>query len=216
MVPFIGGTKLSQHLNETTTSKSIKPVICQRACISALKGPFPMEEVERTICWSGGNTSWPQSNHNNVNQLLVHQESTMTHSSYEVWSIKNKETIHKVMASFQLTSLTLCCVFTVGAETELGCPHNTLTMTVQWQCFHRGLLLSLIYIPLPGGLDRVGVTYICNIRINDLSFHDGLKTITKMDIGQSPKMMINCTWITHCIYLEKFPVFFQNSIYISI
>lgn len=91
----------------------------------------------------------------------------MTHSSYEVWSIKNKETIHKVMASFQLTSLTPCCVFTVGAETELGCPHDTLTMSVRSNdsVFTGGLqgLLSLIYIPLPGGLDRVGVTHICNI-----------------------------------------------------
>lgn len=43
-------------------------------------------------------------------------------------------------------------------------------------------LLSLIYIPLPGG---AGVINIGNIRINDLSFHDGLKRITEMDTGQS-------------------------------
>lgn len=46
-------------------------------------------------------------------------------------------------------------------------------------------LLSLIYILLPGGLGRVGVINICNIRINDLSFYDGLKTITELDTGQS-------------------------------
>lgn len=52
------------------------------------------------------------------------------------------------------------------------------------RAFSQGLL-SLIYIPLPGGLGRVGVINICNVRINDLSLYDGLETITEMETGQS-------------------------------
>lgn len=101
-----------------------------------------MKKVDRAICWSGSNTSWPWINHNNVNQLLVYQELTMTPSSEQGWSIKNRETTwsHDMFLSVQQHAdgdLTPCCVFTVGAETPLGCPRNTLKMNVQWECFHR-------------------------------------------------------------------------------
>lgn len=120
----------------------------------------------------------------------------MTPSSEQGWSIENKETVHEVMTRFlslqqhpDLTSPTSCCVFTVGVETQLGFPRNTLKTNVQsdvkvFTACSQGLP-SLIYIPLPGGLGRAGAIHISRIGINDLSFHDGVKTITKMDISQS-------------------------------
>lgn len=39
--------------------------------------------------------------------------------------------------------------------------------------------------PAPSGFDRVRDIDISNIRINDLSIHDGLKIITVTDTGQN-------------------------------
>lgn len=65
-------------------------------------------------------------------------------------------------------------------------------------------LLSLIYVLFPGGLNRAGVINISNIRINDLSVHDGLKTITKTDTSQSRTHKTQSALLCVCkIYIHK-------------
>lgn len=65
----------------------------------------------------------------------------MTPSSEKCWSVENKETVHEVMTRFlsvqqhpDPTSLTPCCVFTVGVETQLGFPRNTLKNECTERC----------------------------------------------------------------------------------
>lgn len=77
---------------------------------------------------------------------------------------------HEVMTCFltvqQDSDLPPWCVFTVGEHHENEHARKVLS---------RGLL-TFICVRV---VDKTGVIDICNIRINDLSFYDGLKTIAE-------------------------------------
>lgn len=96
-----------------------------------------MKKADRPICWSRSKKSWPQINHEDVNQLLFHQELTMTpflRTGLEHQEQRDCTWGHDMFLSVQqhsdLTDLTPRCVFTARADTQLRRPHNTLKMNV--------------------------------------------------------------------------------------